>query len=763
MAVSSSCVKRFDAGLEIKTRSVEQTLIPLVSQITTLINHKDKLKRSERTAMALQRVGQAVSGAVEHFVAVGEAIAAENEELQEEMTIACLEARKAGDSIARFTDVDVSGQPDGLTVAFEDKAGVVKAARMLLSSVTRVLLLADQIIVKQISSSHSRVLMCLDQLEHVSCFQEFVQIFSQFGNEMVEFAHLTGDRQNDLKDEKKKAKMAAARSVLEKCTMMLLTASKTCLRHPDCPSAQVNKESVFGRMRWALDEVIEIVTDTHHGVNTQLQPVSIYSEIRGFKAMVERLRDRRHSLPEGSLRAKLVSVIEQTEDFTDSAYTGHKQRQKILQLCHLTKQELEQLLSVWTHNQTFETKQVAEEKEVCILKTVEVISELREELHNVAVGLATDMLKQSSDRSVLRSIRVCAGEGDIEALAQCSCALKERKEQLLEMCRLLRHVSGMEPLEITCLHAEKTFQVIGPQIVSAAQTLTLHPSSKIAKENLDVFCDAWESQLSDLNILLKEIVDVYEGTRAEKSAYQSLPRSGKHLANKEIKSVKLDTEEQNRLAKLGMELKQLASLVDTESRALQRQDVDHPILDKGQSMSSLAHSIYLFTRGEGVLKTTLDLFHQAEVFSKEGFQLCSSLQLFSTELEDEERELIMTETERLAASCSQLQSTVKMTVEGKTAIFLKVDTLIQNTKNVMATMANLLPLYKKLLRKVRITVLQKFTVPPEYSQLTVSSDPRDRQLPSPTREGLLTKHASKKLGVKSVEKHMASLTSLESK
>lgn len=41
-----------------------------------------------------------------------------------------------------------------------------------------------------------QVLMTLDQLEKVSSFQEFVHIFSQFGNEMVEFAHLTGDRQN---------------------------------------------------------------------------------------------------------------------------------------------------------------------------------------------------------------------------------------------------------------------------------------------------------------------------------------------------------------------------------------------------------------------------------------------------------------------------------------------------------------------------------------------------------------------------------------
>lgn len=51
------------------------------------------------------------------------------------------------------------------------------------------------------------------------------------------------------------------------------------------------------------------------------------------------------------------------------------------------------------------------------------------------------------------------------------------------------------------------------QIISAAQTLALHPSSKIAKENLDVFCEAWESQLCDMAMLLREINDVFEGRR----------------------------------------------------------------------------------------------------------------------------------------------------------------------------------------------------------------------------------------------------------
>lgn len=71
----------------------------MLPKITTLINHKDKPKKSERTLAAIHRVGQAVSGAVGRFVAVGEAIASENHELKDEMGQACFEARRAGGSL----------------------------------------------------------------------------------------------------------------------------------------------------------------------------------------------------------------------------------------------------------------------------------------------------------------------------------------------------------------------------------------------------------------------------------------------------------------------------------------------------------------------------------------------------------------------------------------------------------------------------------------------------------------------------------------
>ena len=65
-------------------------------QITTLVNHREKPVKSEKTLKALVYVGQAVSNAVERFVAVGEKISEENPEVSHEMCEACKEARFAG-------------------------------------------------------------------------------------------------------------------------------------------------------------------------------------------------------------------------------------------------------------------------------------------------------------------------------------------------------------------------------------------------------------------------------------------------------------------------------------------------------------------------------------------------------------------------------------------------------------------------------------------------------------------------------------------
>jgi len=59
-------------SLEIKTKSIETTLVPLVTQISTLVNFKERTRTTnEKTLQAINRVGEAVHIAVERFVSVG--------------------------------------------------------------------------------------------------------------------------------------------------------------------------------------------------------------------------------------------------------------------------------------------------------------------------------------------------------------------------------------------------------------------------------------------------------------------------------------------------------------------------------------------------------------------------------------------------------------------------------------------------------------------------------------------------------------------
>lgn len=103
---------------------------------------------SLRTAGAVARVGQAVNLAVERFVTVGETIADEQPDVKQGMWEACREARHAGHAIERLCE--------GMSER-DDKAALARAARCLLASVTRVLLLADFVVVKQLLLAKDKV------------------------------------------------------------------------------------------------------------------------------------------------------------------------------------------------------------------------------------------------------------------------------------------------------------------------------------------------------------------------------------------------------------------------------------------------------------------------------------------------------------------------------------------------------------------------------------------------------------------------------
>lgn len=103
--------------------------------------------------------------------------------------------------------------------------------------------------------------------------------------------------------------------------------------------------------------------------------------------------------------------------------------------------------------------------------------------------------------------------------------------------------------------------------------------------------------------------------------------------SKPLKPVRLDSEEQAKIAKAGLEMKLITSEMDAETEKWQESgsalEENNDIVKRAKNMSSMAFSMYQFTRGEGALKTTQDLFTQAEYFAEEANRLYKVVRQFS--------------------------------------------------------------------------------------------------------------------------------------
>jgi Vinculin family len=109
-------------------------------------------------------------------------------------------------------------------------------------------------------------------------------------------------------------------------------------------------------------------------------------------------------------------------------------------------------------------------------------------------------------------------------------------------------------------------------------------------------------------------------------------RHQKHgTTSKPLKPSRLDTEEQEKIAKSGLEMKMVTNEMDAETDKWNStmNDENNDIVKRAKNMSAMAFSMYQFTKGEGSLRTTQDLFTQAEYFAEEANRLYKVVRQFS--------------------------------------------------------------------------------------------------------------------------------------
>nr|XP_023475413.1 catenin alpha-2 isoform X4 [Equus caballus] len=535
-ATSPIILKWDPKSLEIRTLTVERLLEPLVTQVTTLVNTSNKGPSGKKKGRSKKAhvLAASVEQATQNFLEKGEQIAKESQDLKEELVAAVEDVRKQGETM-RIASSEFADDP----CSSVKRGTMVRAARALLSAVTRLLILADMADVMRLLSHLKIVEEALEAVKNATNEQDLANRFKEFGKEMVKLNYVAARRQQELKDPHCRDEMAAARGALKKNATMLYTASQAFLRHPDVAATRANRDYVFKQVQEAIAGISNAAQATsptdeakgHTGIGELAAAlnefdVSIQNKIILDPMTFSEARFR------PSLEERLESIISGAALMADSSCTRDDRRERIVAECNAVRQALQDLLSEYMNNvesglssstlplilhvphlpylpgprKKTGRKEKGDPLNIAIDKMTKKTRDLRRQLRKAVMDHISDsFLETNVPLLVLIEAAKSGNEKEVKEYAQ---VFREHANKLVEVANLACSISNNEEGVKLVRMAATQIDSLCPQVINAALTLAARPQSKVAQDNMDVFKDQWEKQVRVLTEAVDDITSV---------------------------------------------------------------------------------------------------------------------------------------------------------------------------------------------------------------------------------------------------------------
>jgi len=498
LSASSTGVKYNPKQLEIKTLSVEKLLEPLVIQVTTLVNNKISNKKKGKSKKPKELV-KSVEDATEAFIAKGNEIARENPGLRTELEKAVEQTHADGEVMAQtshsFADDPLSPMKRG---------SMVRAARALLSSVTKLLILADIADVMRLLSKLKLLKRSAADVRDASDFNRLEDAYENLMTKMHELQPCLLNRQNDLKDPKNRDDLAAARAELLTNGKLLYDAVKLSIHHPDVAGPNANKDAIYKRLIGTMDKVNSAVQGNSSGKkdssNGELEQAmeDLLNRVNMDPLSFE---ERKHR---PSLEERLESIISGAALMADSSCTREERRERIVAECNAVRQALQDLLNEYMSAQA--EGRPTDDLENAIDYMQVKTKDLRRQLQKAVIDHISDTLLDTS--SPIMALISAAQSGDENLVKEEAQIFRDHANKLVEVANLACSVSGNQEGNRMVKLAAKTLEVLCPQVINSALTLAARPESEPAQKNMDSYKDTWLKHVGLLTDAVDEITPI---------------------------------------------------------------------------------------------------------------------------------------------------------------------------------------------------------------------------------------------------------------
>uniref|UniRef100_A0A098M1C5 Catenin alpha-1 n=1 Tax=Hypsiglena sp. JMG-2014 TaxID=1550645 RepID=A0A098M1C5_9SAUR len=491
-------------SLEIRTLAVERLLEPLVTQVTTLVNTSNKGPSNKKRGRSKKAhvLAASVEQATENFLEKGDKIAKESQFLKEELVAAVEDVRKQGDLMK-----SASGEFADDPCSSVKRGNMVRAARALLSAVTRLLILADMADVYRLLVQLKVVEEGILKLRNAGTEQDLGIQYKALKPEVDKLNIMAGKRQQELKDIGHRDQMAAARGILQKNIPILYTASQACLQHPDVAAYKANRDLIYKQLQQAVTGISNAAQATASEDSAQHQSGGgeLAYALNNFDKQIivdplnfseERFRP--------SLEERLESIISGAALMADSSCTRDDRRERIVAECNAVRQALQDLLSEYMGNAG--RKERSDALNLAIDKMTKKTRDLRRQLRKAVMDHVSDsFLETNVPLLVLIEAAKNGNEKEVKEYAQ---VFREHANKLIEVANLACSISNNEEgVKLVHMSASQ-LEALCPQVINAALALAAKPQSKLAQENMELFKEQWEKQVRVLTDAVDDITSI---------------------------------------------------------------------------------------------------------------------------------------------------------------------------------------------------------------------------------------------------------------
>ncbi|XP_053321344.1 catenin alpha-1 [Spea bombifrons] len=490
-------------SLEIRTLAVERLLEPLVTQVTTLVNTSNKGPSNKKKGRSKKAhvLAASVEQATHNFLDKGDKIAKESQFLKDELVAAVDDVRKQGESMK-----SASGEFADDPCSSVKRGNMVRAARALLSAVTRLLILADMADVYKLLVQLKVVEDGILKLRNAGTEQDLGIQYKALKAEVDKLNVMTAKRQQELKDVGHRDQMAAARGILQKNIPILYTASQACLQHPDVAAYKANRDLIYKQLQQAVNGISNAAQASSSEETGQQQgggelavalnnfDKQIIVDPLGFTE--ERFRP--------SLEERLESIISGAALMADSSCTRDDRRERIVAECNSVRQALQDLLSEYMGNTG--RKERSDALNSAIDKMTRKTRDLRRQLRKAVMDHVSDsFLETNVPLLVLIEAAKNGNEKEVKEYAQ---VFREHANKLIEVANLACSISNNEEGVKLVRMSASQLETMCPQVINAALALAAKPNSKVAQDTMDLFKEQWERQVRVLTDAVDDITSI---------------------------------------------------------------------------------------------------------------------------------------------------------------------------------------------------------------------------------------------------------------